>query len=378
MALRTLPRPLRLLALITTAVAVVSSCSSSSGSDSGSTPSATGTAASAASPVTPRTMPEGKGSGEKDGVFPRTVVHFAGETKITAAPKRVVTIATGQADALLTLGVVPVGSASGEGAQLVPKYLLDGYPQFKAQLSRVASVGVRTAPDVESIANLKPDLILMNVAGDDAQALAATLSAIAPTVATQGTGLYWKQDFLLLADALGKEQQAQTWLDEYQQDAAAFGAGLTTKPTVSFLRLNADRTRVFGVASFSGSVAEDAGLPRPKSQSFTDKTSLDISAEQLDLADGDRLFYGVQGGDATALTKLPLWPTLGAVAAGQTLAVDDDAFYLNAGPTAARLVLTVLQQTLAGEAALCRNTRIRGRRPDSARRPSPSATPATG
>lgn len=293
-------------------------------------------------------MPEGKGSGEDDGVFPRTVVHFAGETKITAAPKRVVAISTGQADALLLLGVVPVGSTSGEGADMIPKYLLDGYPQFKDELAAVTSVGVRAAPDLESIANLKPDLILMNVAGEDAQALATNLSAIAPTVAMQGTGLYWKQDFLLLADALGKRQKAQTWLDDYQKEAAAFGATLTTKPTVSFLRLNADRTRVFGVASFSGSVAEDAGLPRPQSQSFTDKTSLDISAEQLDLADGDRLFYGVQGGDVSALTKLPLWPTLGVVAAGKTLAVDDDAFYLNTGPTAARLVLTVLQQTLAG------------------------------
>lgn len=57
--------------------------------------------------VTPRTVPEGKGSGEDDGVFPRTVLHFAGETETPAEPTAVVVISTGQADALLTLGTAP-------------------------------------------------------------------------------------------------------------------------------------------------------------------------------------------------------------------------------------------------------------------------------
>ena len=51
----------------------------------------------------------------------------------------------------------------------------------------------------------KPDLILVNKAGKgDSAALYKSLSAIAPTVVTEGTGVNWKSDFLLLADALGK------------------------------------------------------------------------------------------------------------------------------------------------------------------------------
>lgn len=310
-------------------------------------PAAAPTASAGASDyVTPRTMPEGKGSGAADGVFPRTVVHFGGETTINTEPQKIVVISTGQADALLTLGIVPTGSTSGDGAEMVPPYLYDAFPAETAALDAVTYVGSRVEPDVETIANLAPDLILMNTAGKDAAALYASLSAVAPTVATQGTGLFWKQDFLLLADAVGRTEQAQQWLDDYHADALAFGETVEGAPTVSFLRKNADRTRVFGVASFSGSVAEDSGLARPESQQFVDDTSLDISAEQLDLADGDWIFYGVQGGDDAELTGLPLWPTLVAVDDGQAVSVDDDVFYLNVGPTAARGVLTDLETSL--------------------------------
>ncbi|GAA4662787.1 ABC transporter substrate-binding protein [Gordonia humi] len=328
-------------ALVTASAVALSGCSSSDAdggeSDSSSSPT---------SFVTPRTMPEGKGSGVADGVFPRTVKHFKGETDVAAAPKRVVVISTGQADALLTLGVVPVGSTSGDGADLVPAYLYDAFPDRKAELGGVADVGSRFEPNLEAVANLKPDLILMNKAGKDSDKLYASLAAIAPTVVTQGTGLYWKQDLLLLADALGKRDQAQTWLDEYQGDAADFGKTVDGSPTVSFLRKNGDRLRVFGVASFSGSVAEDAGLARPQTQSFTDETSHDISNEQLDQADADWIFYGVQGGDTAAVTGAPLWKTLQAVSDDHAVAVDDDVFYLNVGPTAARDVLDQLRAKL--------------------------------
>ncbi|MFJ7999279.1 ABC transporter substrate-binding protein [Streptomyces sp. NPDC096310] len=306
-----------------------------------------GTSSAAATHTAPRTVPKGMGSGKPDGEFPRTVGHFEGRTTIGAAPKKVVVISTGQADALLTLGTVPAGSTRGDGADLVPQYLKDDYPQDAAALGKVVDVGSRVDPNLETIANIKPDLILMNVAGKNAKGLYKALTAVAPTVATQGTGLYWKQDFLLVADGLGRTGQARTYLDRFHTDAASLGAALDKPVTLSFLRLNGDRLRVFGVPSFTGSIAEDAGLGRPESQRF-DKTSQNISNEQLDRADADWIFYGVQGDAAKAaeLTKAPLWPTLSAVAGRTAIPVDDDIFYLNTGPTAARDVLTTLKKHL--------------------------------
>jgi len=344
-------RTVAVTASLLVSLVALSGCAAESTSvptSASASPSASADAA--ATPVEytiPREMPEGKGSGEADGVFPRTVVHFAGETTIDEAPQRVVVISTGQADAMLSLGIVPVGSTAGDGADMIPQYLYDAYPDLTSELDGIESVGSRFDPDIEAIANLKPDLIVLNLAGkDDADAFYESLSAIAPTIATQGTGLYWKQDFLLLADSVGKTEQAQAWLDDYHAEAAEFGASVEGDPTISFLRKNGDRTRVFGVASFSGSVAEDSGLARSESQTFTDETSLDISAEELGQADGDWIFYGVQGGDDSELTSLALWPTLGAVANDQAVSVDDDVFYLNVGPTAAREILTVLEDTL--------------------------------
>lgn len=311
-----------------------------------STGTATTTAASEGGYVTPREMPDGKGSNAADDTFPRTVAHFQGSAQIQAAPRKVAVLSTGQADALLTLGIAPAGSTKGDGAAVMPQYLSTAYPDQRAALGAVRDLGSRQSPDLESIASLDPDLILVNRAGKDAASLYASLSEIAPTVVTQGTGLYWKQDFLLTADAVGKREAAQAWLKRYHSDAAAAGAAVQGSPTVSLLRRNGDRTRIFGIASFSGSVAEDMGLARPQSQSFTDKTSVDISAEQLDQADADRLLYGVQGGDATALTSMPLWSTLGAVSVGRAEQVDDDTFFLNTGPTAASGVLTTLSAAL--------------------------------
>lgn len=330
--------------LLLASAVLLTGCSTDSTSAS---TSASASASGATTHTAPRAVPDGMGSGVDDGQFPRTVAHFEGRTEIRTAPEKVVVISTGQADALLTLGVVPAGSTRGEDAGLIPAYLSAAFPREKAALADVADVGSRVDPSLEAIANIKPDLILMNIAGKDAGGLYKALSELAPTVATQGTGLYWKQDFLLVADSIGETERAQQLLDAFHQDAEELDKAVEKPVSVSFLRLNGDRLRVFGVPSFTGSIAEDAGLGRPESQRF-DETSEDISNEQLDRADADWLFYAVQGEDAkaTALTRAPLWPTLSAVASKRAVAVDDDAFYLNTGPTAARGVLTELDKRL--------------------------------
>jgi iron complex transport system substrate-binding protein len=168
----------------------------------------------------------------------------------------------------------------------------------------------------------------------------------------EGTGVNWKQDFLLLADGLGKKGTAQAFLDDFAADAAKLGES-AGEGTVSFVRVTADRTRIFGVASFAGFIAWDAGLRRPPAQQF-DATSKDLSPEELQLADADRIFYSVQGATTetqaaeSATVANPLWKALPAVRDGRAVLVDDDPWYLNAGPTAARIVLSGLEAALAG------------------------------
>ena len=339
------------LLVVTAFVAVAALTTVACGNSGEQTPSTTATPSTdaASDAPGPTGIPDGMGSGAADGVFPRTVGHFGGSTDIPAEPKKVVVIATGQLDAALTLGVVPTGAAYGDGADLVPDYISFSFPQYTDQLTQLVDVGNRQSVDIEAIAALEPDLILANETGSGD--IYSTLSAIAPTVLTEGTGVNWKQDFLLLADAMGRTEQARTFIDTFVSDAAALGNSVAGNgaPTVSFVRFTADRARVFGVPSFAGYIAWDAGLARPESQQF-DKTSQDFSEEEIQLANADWVFVSSQdtGADSSAAsyTTNPLWTGMSAATENHIVRVDDDPWYLNAGPTAATIVLDGLKSAL--------------------------------
>ena len=331
------------------ALAVLAACSSNSASrdaSSGASPSSKGIPENTA---VPSELDSGMGSGQADGVFPRTVVHQQGETTINAAPAKVVVISTGQADAM-ALGMCPMGSTTASGAEdPVAQYLKDAYPEQASAIEAIVKVGSRTEPDIEAIGALKPDLILTNKAGkDDADTLYKNLTAIAPTVVMRGTGQFWKIDFLLLADALGKREAARSLLETFRKESAEAGSALSSVGTISLLRKNGEKLRVFGPASFAGSVVADMGLQRPDAQQFTDGVSQELSSETLDKADGDWLFYGVQGDKDEELTGQALWGSLKAVGAGHAVKVDDDPFFLNAGPTAARVVRDQIVKAIQG------------------------------
>ncbi|MFD7156374.1 ABC transporter substrate-binding protein [Kribbella sp. NPDC059898] len=294
----------------------------------------------------PSKLADGMGSDvAQDGVFPRTVKHFKGSTTIKAAPVRIAALSTGQLDDLLSLGIVPIATTRAVNAGLTPTYLTTAFPQYKAKLAAMTDAGTRQAPNLETLATAKPDLILVNNSLGD---LYPKLAKIAPTVVTAGNGINWKRDLLLVGAAVGKGQAARHLADGIAADAAARGKGLSGT-TVSMVRFTPDRTRMFGVSSFTGSIAVDMGLGRPESQQFR-AISEDVGSESIDIADGDWIFYSVQGDpaktEAASVLAGPLWQSLKAVKAGHAIKVDDDPWYLNAGPAAARLVVQQLAEHL--------------------------------
>jgi iron complex transport system substrate-binding protein len=333
---------------------LLAGCSSGSVSDSGGSgsgdkgASADGSrnfvaGASAGPSAAPSALADGMGTTVADGVFPRTVGHFKGTTEVAEQPRRIAVLSTGQLDDLLSLGLVPTATTRADNAGLVPDYLKDTFPQYERKLAKMTDAGTRSAPNLETLAAAKPDLILAN---DSLGDLYPKLSKIAPTVVTQGNGVNWKRDLLLVGAAVGKGEQAQKTLSDIAGDAAAEGKKLGGENTaVSMVRFTPDRTRMFGVSSFTGSIAVDMGLGRPESQRFT-AISEDISAERIDIADGDWIFYSVQGDpdttDSGSVLAGPLWKSMKAVQAGHAVKVDDDPWYLNAGPTAAGLVVKQL------------------------------------
>ena len=289
------------------ALALAACGSSNTSGSSSASASATG------KKVAPSALPSGMGTTTVDGEFPRTVKHFRGETTIKSAPSKVVILSTGQLDGVLSLGIVPVGAATAGDADLVPSYLKTKFSDKSAEL--------------------------------DKDELYESLAKIAPTVVTEGTGINWKQDFLLIAAALGTTEKAEKLMEEYNTKAKSVGQKAGSEKTFSFLYASADRTRIFAKSSFVGSICADASLARPAAAQV-EKTSIDLSSEQLDQADGDYLFYGVQGGDESKLTGEALWSTLKAVTEKHAHSVDSDMFFLNAGPAAALGVLETIEKAL--------------------------------
>ncbi|WP_346622201.1 iron-siderophore ABC transporter substrate-binding protein [Blastococcus montanus] len=281
----------------------------------------------------------------EDAAFPRTVEHAMGSTEIPEQPERVVVLDTGELDAALSLGVTPVGAVTTDVSGEFLSYLAD-------DAEGIEVVGTIAEPNLEEIAALEPDLILSNQVRHEA--IYDQLSQMAPTVFAADLGDTWKENFLLDAEALGREDQAEELLAEYEQQADELGEviGDPASTTVSPLRFVQGAIRVYQPESFVGTVLADIGLDQVELPTDRTPTFAELGLEEITRADADVILYSSYGpvsdsGEADVVAG-PLWPMLTAVAEGRAYAVEDDVFYTGIGPMAAQLQLDALEGFLAG------------------------------
>ena len=292
------------------------------------------------------------GAGGDDGADARTrtVQTAMGEVEVPENPRRVVVLDTPELDSLLTLGVKPVGAVRADVADGFLTYLPAEFTEG------IENVGNIAAPNLEAINDLDPDLIIGNIARDEVRY--QELSEIAPTVFGERPGGPWKENFLLHAAALNKEAEAQQVIAAYQEQAAAVtealgGAEAAAGTEVSVLRfIEGADSRIYARDNYIGSLLADVGVSRP---AITDESEdgfmVEISSEQIDLADGDVLFdasYGDTGKSGEdAVVGSPLWEGMNAVRDGRAHPVDDELWFLGIGYTAAAEILAQLEEALA-------------------------------
>lgn len=270
----------------------------------------------------------------------------ASSTDSDAQTTRVVALNTGHLDHLLLLGIVPVGlavakSANGDPSG-IPDYIYDRFGE-SFDLDAIEQVGLRAEPDVEKIATLEPDLILSNDRADEA--LLTQLRGITTVVTTNGGSELWKEDLGILADAVGKREEADDLLAAYEKNASDWADNRGNDAVVSLVRGRNDEYILTGPSSLSGSVVEDASLTRPDGQRFSDTANHDLSVENTDQLDADYLFYSFDGG-AESLTDSASWRNLEVVKDGNAYAVDMDAWFLNASLVAAQYILDDLKDRI--------------------------------
>lgn len=84
-----------------------------------------------------------------------SIKHAMGETTVNGTPKRVVVLTNEGAEALLTVGVTPVGTTK-------PRAGDEWYPHLAKELKNTKVVGTERDINLEAVMKLQPDLIIGN------------------------------------------------------------------------------------------------------------------------------------------------------------------------------------------------------------------------
>jgi iron complex transport system substrate-binding protein len=157
------------------------------------------------------------------GAFPVTIEHKFGTTTVAAAPERVVTVGFSDQDALLALGVVPVGIRDWYGEQ--------PFATWPWAIDRLDGAEPEVLPSAElnfeQITELRPDLIV-GLSSGMSESDYATLAAIAPTIAQSDEyieyGVPWQEATRVIGQAVGKAAEADALVADVEAQIAAVAA----------------------------------------------------------------------------------------------------------------------------------------------------------
>ena len=278
---------------------------------------------------------------------------FAGPAEtgicIPENPERVVTITDSDLDAVLALGVEPIGITNGRGQMSPPRYLAD----FLSEESVV--VGNFFTPNLELVLELEPDIIL--AAGlADADVL-EQLNAIAPTVDTYVAGYDWKTHFMTVADVLNQQEDAEAFLEGYDERIETLQETLEGHLGEEFIvaRWGAEGPQVMAPITFVSAVLFDLGLTSPEvipELQTGHAHSAPLSLETLGVIDVDWAFVGTLHGEGDAVDALnevvenPLFQALDVVQNEQLFIIDGSLWTSSGGPLATMLVLEDVEGAL--------------------------------
>lgn len=266
-----------------------------------------------------------------------TIDHAMGTTTLPETPKRVVTLYQGATDAAVALGITPVGVVESWVEKPMYHYLRD-------DLAGVPQVGLETQPNLEEIARLKPDLII--AAKMRHEKVYEQLSQIAPTV-THETVFMFKETLDLIAEATGREAEAQRWHENWDtrieefQNKVSNQSDIDWPQKVALLNFRSDHARIY-YSSFAGNILNELGFERPEAHKKDVWGVKLTSKESIPSMNADVFFIFMTDTDPTvvenfeAWTSHPLWNTLDAVKNNQVYQVNEVDWNMAGGPIAAQ------------------------------------------
>jgi iron complex transport system substrate-binding protein len=289
---------------------------------------------------------EKEDEGKKTEDTSYTVEHAMGTTTLEKTPEKVVILTNEGTEALLSMGVTPVGAVQSWTGK-------PWYEHISKEMKDVQVVGTESEVNIEAIVALQPDLIIGNKMRQEK--IYNQLNEIAPTVFAETLRGNWKENFELYAKALNKEEEGKKVIADYDKRIEDIKGNLgdNLSQEVSIVRFMAGDVRIYHKDSFSGVILDQIGLARPESQNVADFAEKNATKERIPAMDGDVMFYFTYetgDGEASQLEKEwiedPLFKNLKVAQEGKVYKVDDTIWNTAGGVIAANLLLDDIEEYL--------------------------------
>ena len=260
----------------------------------------------------------------------KTIVHDFGTTKLKKVPKRIVILDNLYGEILDPLHITPVGATTGQADSQEFSTL------FKKQYkdAKVVSVGWQGNPDLDKIAELKPDLILMTGEQED---LYDELSEIAPTVGYQiNTDENWDyhETSLKVAEIFDKRDEMKKDLDRVDAREAVFAENVKAKfgnQKLMYLRVTDNDIRYYAYGHF-GYLYDTYHFNRAETFNPDDMFQV-IDPDKLKDINPDLLIVQADSQELleNKLKNNPVWSSLKAVQNNKVIYADYSIYMLGFG-----------------------------------------------
>ena len=260
----------------------------------------------------------------------KTIVHDFGTTELKKAPKRIVILDNLYGEILDPLDITPVGATTGQSDSQEFSTL------FKKQYkdAKVVSVGWQGNPDLDKIAELKPDLILMTREQED---LYDELSEIAPTVGYQiNTDENWDyhETSLKVAEIFDKRDEMKKDLDRLDAREAVFAENVKAKfgdQKLMYLRVTDNDVRYYAYGHF-GYLYDTYHFNRAETFNPDDMFQV-IDPDKLKDINPDLLIVQADSQELldNKLKNNPVWSSLKAVQNNKVIYADYSTYMLGFG-----------------------------------------------
>lgn len=244
-----------------------------------------------------------------------------GDVQVPANPKRVAVLAHIYVGNVLKLGITPI--AVNEWVK--------GNKFFGDKLENVEVVAEGS---IEKLVELEPDLIIAYSSDNNLK----KYSEIAPTVALTNTEYDYLQQHIEIGKIVGKEKEAQKWVDEWNEKAEAekekVKAAIGEDVTVTVLETMGKDTYIYGKNWGRGTeiIYQALGIQAPEKvkEDVFGPGYKSISTELIPEYAGDIMFVGVREETGKgSFMDTNVWKEIPAVKNNNVIEFDSESFWFN-------------------------------------------------